>query len=542
MKYIRLLAVLMLCFLLFAIPVMALTSVTDMTGNATVEADGSCKVSMTIWLELDKSGDVRAFPLPAEAMDVQLNGQAVKTWTEKDKLQMELPVLPAGQHTLQLEYRMPCLLSREKEQLILSLPLLCGFPLPIEHLEFTLTLPGEITGKPVFISGYYQENIRLDTTISGNTLQASLQASLKDHETLALRLPVNEAHFSLDDGRRSWLSPWDGGMLALMVLAMLYFCLGLMPKVPRQSRSYTPPEGISAGELGSCLTGCGTDLTMMVLTWAQLGYILVEKTRNGGVRLHKRMEMGNERSYHEARIFQILFGKRVVVDGTGPRFVRLRRKVAIKTPLRKQLYTARSGNTTIFRGLCCAAGFCCGVQMVSGGFFMLLMGVLAVGLSLLLQESAKCIPLRNKWPLVWGACCGVVWIITGALTHSLARVIPMVLFQLLAGVLAACGGKRSDLGQRVLAQIWGLRRHMAGTSAFDMQQLQQRNENYFHDLAPYALALGLHWKFARRFDNREPLPDGGWLKDAPPMTAMEWTSQLRQVADAMNKARTQARS
>ncbi len=536
MKYIRFLAVAMLCCLLLAIPAMALPGVADISGQATVDTDGGCRVTMTVHLMLETAQADLTFPLPADATDVLLGGQNAQVRAETDRLQVLLPSLTAGEHTLLLQYSLPCQVSQTKEETLLTLPILSGFPLEIEGLEFTVTLPGQITGEPVFISGYHQENIRLDTVISENTLNASTDERLKSHETLVLELPVDAELFDLIMARQRLFSRWDLGILALLVLAMLYFCLGLLPKITRHSRSYTPPEGISAGEVGSCLTGCGTDLTMMVLSWAQLGYVLVEQTRNGSVLLHKRMEMGNERSYHEGRIYQLLFGRRVTVDTTGTHFARLSRKVAGRSPLLKQLYKPTSGNLYIFRGLCCAAGFCCGVQMVSGGFGAFVLGVLAAVLSYFIQAGGRCIPLRSKLPLLIALVCGAVWIFIGALTHSLGRVIPMVIFQYIAGIFAAYGGKRSELGQRVLAQLLGLRRHMTGASAFDMQLLLQKNPNYFHELVPYALAMGVDRQFTRRFDSKVTLPDGGWLKNAPTMNAQQWAARLRQVADAMNDA------
>ncbi len=536
MKYIRFLAVALLCCLLIAVPVMALSGVADISGDATVSADGSCDVRITVRMVLETAQSELAFPLPADASNVQLGGQDARLKQESDRLLVLLPSLSAGAHTLQLQYSLPCQVAKAKDDTLLTLPILSGFPLPIENLEFSVILPGEITGQPRFNSGYHQENIRVDTVVSGSTLTAKLVDTLKDHETLSLELPVDEALFDLVMARQRLLSRWDVASLVLLAVAMLYFCLFLLPKITRRSRSYTAPEGISAGEVGSCLTGCGTDLIMMVLSWAQLGYILVEQSRNGRVLLHKRMEMGNERSYHEGRIFQLLFGRRHTVDTTGVHFARLSRKVSGRSPLLKQLYKPNSGNLPVFRGLCCAAGFCCGVQMVPFGFWAVVLGLVTAAMSYCIQSGGKCIPLRSKLPLWVGLGCSLVWIVIGGLTHSLSRVVPMVLFQYIAGIFVAYGGKRSELGQRAMAQMLGLRRHMTSATAFDMQMLQQKNPDYFHEMAPYALAMGVDRQFARRFDGKEALPDGGWLKNAPAMTAQQWANRLRRVADAMQTA------
>lgn len=536
MKYVRFLAVALLCCLLIAVPAMALPGVADISGDALVASDGSCGVRMTVRMVLETAQSELAFPLPADAENVQLGGQEAQVRLESDRLLVLLPSLSAGEHTLYLQYSLPCQVQQTKEETLLTLPILNGFPLPIENLEFSVTLPGAITGQPLFNSGYHQENIRVDTVVSGSTLTAKLTDSLKDHETLSLELPVDEALFDLVMARQRLLSRWDVAAMVLLAVAMLYFCIFLLPKITRQSRSYTAPAGISAGEVGSCLTGCGTDLIMMVLSWAQMGYILVEQSRNGRVLLHKRMEMGNERSYHEGRIFQLLFGRRYTVDTTGVHFARLARKVSGRSPLLKQLYKPNSGNLHVFQGLCTAAGFCCGVQLVPFGFWAVVLGLLTAVLSYCIQSGGKCIPLRNKLPLWVGLGCGLVWIFIGGLTHSLSRVVPMVLFQYVAGIFVAYGGKRSELGQRALAQMLGLRRHMTGATTFDMQMLQQKNPDYFHEMLPYALAMGVDRQFARRFEGKEEMPDGGWLKNAPPMNPQRWATRLRQVADSMQKA------
>lgn len=536
MKCIRYLAAALLCCLLVYLPAAALSEASGVTGSATVTADGSCRVEMTLTLKLDTGRSDLIFPLPADAANIQLNGQATTAHKQGNVLQLQLPSLTAGTHVLQLRYELPCVIQDTKQGTLLSLPLLSGFGLDIAQLEFTVTLPGPITERPVFISGYHEKNIRLNTEVSENTLVAQTTAALKDHETLRLELAVDGDMFDLKTQRL--LSGWDWATLVLILLALVYFALTLMPKFYRHSRSYTPPEGITAGEVGCCLTASGTDLSMMVLSWAQLGYLQLEVDKRGRVLLHKRMEMGNERSYHEGRIFQILFGRRETVDATAAHYARIHRKVAGRSPLLRQLYKPRSGDHRIFLALCCLAGLCSGVMLAQGsGFLMVLLGILMLLLSFGIQSGCKCIPLRSKLPLLVAIGCGLLWILLGSWLDKLGRVIPMVIFQFVAGVFAAYGGKRSQLGQRVLTQLMGLRDHMLHAGSFEMQQLQQRNPNYFYEMIPYALSMGIDRQFARRFDAKKPLPECGWLKNAPAMNAQQCAARLRQIVAILDKAR-----
>ena len=69
----------------------------------------------------------------------------------------------------------------------------------------------------------------------------------------------------------------------------------------------------------------------------------------------------------------------------------------------------------------------------------------------------------------------------------------------------------------------------------DMAQLLKGNPNYFHELAPYALALGLDRKFARRFD-RLRLQECNYLivGNRRQMNASEWARVLRSAVDTLD--------
>ncbi len=218
--------------------------------------------------------------------------------------------------------------------------------------------------------------------------------------------------------------------------------------------------------------------------------------------------------------------------------------VATKAPLLPMLFSPRSGSSRIFRGICCLAGIFCGIRMGLsmdmglGGrtILSLLLAGLAAVFSYLIQSGGKCLPLRNKTPLWTALGCGVAWIGLGMLTGFFAMALAMVFFQFAAGMCAAYGGKRSELGKRSLAQLLGLRSHMVSAKTFDLQQLMQKNPNYFYELAPYALAMGIDRKFARHF-GKEPLPEDSFLNlgQHKAMTAAQWAAQLRRVADVLNK-------
>ncbi len=543
----RLPAIFLILGLLLAlcVPAMAVSQVESMQNTATLAQDGNCQMAVTLHLRLDAPMTDLTFPLPAEAQNVLLGGSFVSTQVSGNKLLVQLPNLTAGDHYFTLTYSLPDVLTSEKGETMLTLPLLGGFRLPIQAMSFSVTLPGEITGTPSFFSGYYQEDIATQMTaaVSGHTLTGTVLVPLKDHETLTLTLPVEPELFPLADHLEPLLNGWEGAMLLCLLLAVIYYLLTLMPQLSRRSRCFTPPDGISAGEVGVCLTGTGVDLTLMVLTWAQLGYLDIEVRGKRQVLLHKRMEMGNERSDFEVRAYQQLFHKRRMVDGSGVHYARLLRKLSLQAPMYRQLFQPQSGHPMVFRVLSCSAGAISGIQLglaigqhpVPKVLLAIVLCLLCAAFSYFIQAGGKCLPLRNKAPLWIAIGCSAAWIALGALTAQLSAVIPMVLIQLVCGIAMAYGGRRSVLGRRSLAQIRGLRHYMVRANTFELQQRLQANSNYYYALAPYALALGVDKRFARRF-GKTALPECGFLilEGKQPTTASEWAHLLRHIADTLN--------
>lgn len=546
-KFLRIWALLAaLCLALF-LPAAA-SGISSLESSNTVAADGSCRVALTLYLELDETQTEYTFPIPADATQVRLGGTPARTRPDGDRLLVILEV-GAGSYTATIEYTLPQVVTADGQ---VRLQLLSGFPYPIEQMAFTVTLPGEITEIPQFHSGYYQGNIAsmITLTTEGNTLQGHIRTALKDHETLSMTLSADRALFSEMDQPQPLLQAWEAAILGTLIQATVYYCVTLLPKLTRKTRCVGVPDGITAGEVGTCLTACGTDLTMLVISWAQMGYLTIEIDRADHVTLRKRMEMGNERSRLEMRCFQDLFHRRTIVDGTGQHYAAIYRKMAKKSTLLRQLYSPKSGSPMLFRMLMLLPSLILGVQMgidLGGGIgsktvLAILLAMLSGVLSWFIQSGGKCLPLRNKMPLLLCAVCGLLWLVPAIVTEHIVMAAMLAVLQFIGGIAAAYGGKRSELGIRSLAQIRGLRHFLRTAREPELQQMLAKNGDYFYEMAPYALAMGLDRRFARRF-GKTMLPEGGYLDvgTSRPMTASQWAAELRYAADILNKAQKRIR-
>lgn len=496
-----------------AVPCYAANSASAATINAAVSSNGSCQITTDLQIHITSAVDSLYYPLPKNARSVSVNGSTARTHRSSDYLEVNLSSLvrgAIGDFSLRIQYTLPNTVDyNELRKLQLELPLLSGFLFPVDQLSFTVNLPGENTVKPAFSSGYYQQSIESDMSFSanGSTVTGNVFSPLKDRETLVMTLEVSEDMFPQDPIKQWSVGVEDILMIALATLALLYWLLFLRCAPLLRHRTTDAPQGLAAGNLGSALTGQGADLTMLVFSWAQLGYLLIQVQEGGRVKLHKRMEMGNERSGFEVRIFRSLFGKRTVVEGTSLPYALLCRKVAAGAPDIRELYKRNNGNYRIVRLLCAGIGVCSGISTGMAIAGDALLGILLIAILAVIGGAAawfmqlwwKGLHLHRKDLLVFGLSLAVFWSLLGFVGGEGAVNLYVALAQLLCGLLWAYGGRRTIYGRQTAGQILGLRSYLCRLPHADAQRLTLSDPEYFFDMAPYAMALGVLGPFARRF-------------------------------------------
>lgn len=514
--------------------------------ETTVAADGSCSVIVTATLIFDKAVENPVFPIPLEAMDIALNDGPATSYTATNSRMVSLKKITGGNpgsHTITLSYRLPAVVGsiEEDKGLFLTLNLLSGLAYPIDSFEATVRLPGAITETPSFTSGYYQQNINslLDSRVVGNSITIKTTDELKDHETLTLTLPVKAEMFPQPARNVQVLSLMDLLLVLSIAAAIAFYVFVLWPARPHRRPRPAAPDGISAGSLPQWFTGGKIDFSMLIVTWAQLGYLRIQVTKSGHVKLHKRMEMGNERSAAENRCYRELFGRRRTLDCGSEHFVQQRRMAAGQFRRPAEVYRSSLPLGFIFRGICAMSAVIGGITIADGltatAFvqFLLICGIAAMAFAV--QSAGGCLWLRRKLPAWIGLGCALIWLSLGLQAEEGVRTVLLILFQFLAGIAAAWGGKRTELSRQTLQQILGLRKFIRGATKQELQQLLKSNPNYFHEIAPYALSMGLDMTFARRFA-RLRMPDCPYLirEGKQTLAATEWAALLRTAVRSLD--------
>ncbi len=521
---------------------------------ATVTQEGTCQVNMTVQIHLDQPASDLKFPVPGNANSITLNGHRVRTQAKNETRLIDLSDALGnlvGDMTFTVSYDLSNVIhTTETDQLQLQLPLLSGFAYPVESLEFSVTLPGAVEAKPAFSSGYHQADIEKDLvcTVSGATVSGSSQKEMKDHETLVMTLAVTDTMFPQMRVVLPNLQILNILMGVCAGLAVLYYLIFLRCAPYRAGLCPTPPEGLTAGQIGSVLTLSGADLTLMTLSWAQLGYIQIVLDRKDRVTLYKHMDMGNERSDFERRCFKLLFGKRNAVNASGSSYGALCLRVRkMQSPI-ASYFRPHSGNPVLLRSFAAAmglfAGASLGVSLASGAALQWLLAIVlaaAGGYSAwLIHDWARCLYGPDKKPLWTAVACCAGWILLGSLVGKFGLAFLVCICQFLFGLMATFGGRRTEAGRLICQQILGLRRYLRKADKVEISRIREKDPDYFHALAPYAIALGSEAAFARRF-GKARLSESPYLTvgNEKPMTAAEWSNLLRRTVTIMQSTHPQ---
>ena len=543
-----------LCFmaavlLILALPLTAFAAeVPSATATATVNSDGSCHVALSVTLRLDGSQDKLNFPLPLGASGIRINGRRVSASKENEALQVNLRRFVkgvSGDVSVNIQYDLHGLVKETEAGLQLQLPLLSGFIYPISDLQFAVTLPGTINSLPAFASGYHQNAIEqhLSYEVEGSTIRGRSLKAMKDRETLMMTLIVDDVMFPrVVVQTESTLTAWIG-IAACAGLAVLYWVFFLR-FFPLRKRYTEAPDGFNAGQMGSILGSGGVDLTMMVFTWAQLGYVLIQPDRRGKILLHKRMEMGNERSDMELRSFRNLFGSRQVVDATGRRYADLAAHLEKKPAGTGELMHKRSGNPLIFRVLLSGAGLFAGggIGAVLGSgaalqwFLIILLGALGGWTGYLIVGWTDSGLLHNRGAMYRGLGLAFGWILLALLAGVAPLGLALGLGLTFLGIFYGWSGRRTDFGKQTAGELLGLKHYLRGG---DKQQLKHACENdpdYFFRMAPYAIALGVGHGFSKAVGaaRLEKCPYLALGADNQ-QNAAAWLETLVEIAHAMDR-------
>ena len=532
---------------------------------ATVSSNGTCEVTTNVTIHLDAPTKNLTFPVPINASNVTLNGKPVLTEKSGSARMVSLSRVVGNMsgdisfsvgysvhsavHSLTTETTAPTETTEAgalptPRRLELELPLLAGFPHPIEELQFSINLPGMVSQTPRFVSGYHNSNIEKDLTysVSGSNIAGRSWGAIKDHETLTMFMDTTEEMFPMTRADLPALEKVTNLISICAGVAFLYWLLFLRNILPIRMYPAVAPEGFGAGQLGTILTKAGADLNLMAFSWAQLGYVILQMDRRGRVFIHKRMEMGNERTAFEQKCFQKLFSRRDVVDTASASYRKLFQSVGLQPSAQPLFRKKGTFHFKVFRSIMAVAGLlsgtCFGILLGNlldyGWVFMLILSAVGLICSWHIQFWPEGVFLHHQSRLWVALILSILWLAIGIVIKQFPLALLAVSMQLITGFLASFGGRRTEDGRNAMGQTLSLRRYYNKLPEAKIRQLCQDHPDLFFDLAPNALALGCDKRLARRF-GQQRLPVCPYIRvsNARGLTAKQWSQLMRQMLISM---------
>ena len=502
-------------------------AVTKMDVNCIVDRYGSSTTTVTAEVIFDTASDEIWIPVGTDVRSVSLSGYRVSKKTVDGSLWLVLKNSEGtiGTRTFVLTFKQPrnVTLNSDKTQTF-DLQLVCPlWTWNVETLTFSVTMPKAFDAKTTYQSGYFADAVQVEDAIEGQTIRGSVPGGLLDRESIDLVMTLPQGYFRLRNLRGGTASVDVVLIGALALLCLVYWFCTLRNPLPKQQSRQLSPDGVFAWEfpyVGSC---GAPDPALLITEWASLGYLTISVTSQGRVSLRARIPMSNERKTYEQKAFAALFRKGPVCAGDTPRCRKIGARAArtCRAFWNRRLFSRSSGSPRILEAgaaVIFALTWFRAIDLLLPVWtlrVLLMIPVLILGfpagqiLQRSIQDALRHTPGRRLLPVL-------LVLLATALLSQFGGGWPMTLLSLLAQALAAAGtyygGRRSANGMERIAQIRAFRRYLKTANTHHLQLMLNQDGQYFYDVLPYAEALGLGRRFARRFANIQ-LEPCAWLQD-----------------------------
>lgn len=544
---------LLLCILTVAvccIPVSAADPVvTNMDVQCIVDRNGDYEMTVTAELLFDGNSGKVSIPVGENVRNVRVPGYRVSRETVDDCTWLVLRGGDSlvGTRTFVISYKRANNVSvNDDGTQTLSLELVCPFwDWEIQNFSYTITLPAEFTAKPVFRSGYVGDDIPVVFVSSGQTIEGTVQGSLLDLESVTAEIVLPKGYF-----RTAHLQGGTSGVVTILMAilagaALLYWFFLLRNPMLRLRERKALPDGVSAWEIPYVGGSGKPDPVLLITEWANLGYLTIHTNQFGRVTLKKRIPMSNERKTYECNAFEALFFRSNECPGDTPRCRKLCLLAAKGSRVywNKRLFSARSGNVAVVEILAAVAFallWFLAVDYILPPWLlriilMLPAPILGFPAARILQKGIHAVLQREpNFRLAPAAGILAVTLVMTILGNTWGVTLLILAMQVLAVMAGARGGRRTADGMERIAQIKAFRNYLNSLNPHQLQLLLNRNNQYFYDMLPYAEALGIGKKFAKKFAHIR-LEPCAWLNEGrnPSQTAANFYDDYRRLMRKM---------
>lgn len=525
----RKLLLILLCFaLLMGNAFAASDEITKVEAQITVDNNGLCRVTVLAEVRFVSRPTSFIFPLGTDASDITASGAS---FSKKTIDGIECVVFKneggfSGNYTFQCSYSLPCSLKETStgQRFTAKLPER-GWDYPINRFELSIVFPTEITAFPRWSSSYYGDVVDnyLSIQVEESAVTARSNITFRDHETLTMELDFGPETFDLKHLPQKTV-PFDQvAFILLYICAIGYWFMVLRKDQLKKSKDLSYNFQASAGEIPCQLFDGKADMGALLAHWGNLGYVLIRRGKNGRFRLEKQMEMGNERSAAERRIFGAIFRTAAVIEVPGSRFLNACKAESpvLKAHWQNRMFSKKEGSPKLLSLLGLGAGLFFSLMVFDTYFeanagrwvWIILLTLLSLPLYRVLQ---KVVPgcYRPTWwlHLAMGAVATLILYLFASSVGFVGYFFFTLLLQMGIGYVTRFGGQRTVSGQETLRQILNFRRSILRSQRNSARATIRRDSQYFYRMLPYAEILGLGARF-KRYHAPATAESCPWLTD-----------------------------
>ncbi len=562
---------LLLISLFLAVPAYALEAfeITAYDIQMDVRSDNSYKISETIDVRFiaQRHGIIRTIPLKtygggwASVRDVKVLEHKYSTARADGNLEIKIGDAnrfagTAERYSINYVYDIGDDGLRDMDELYFNL-IGTDWDCPIDNITFAITMPFAFDeSKLNFTYGKKgsTESSRVNYAVNGTTITGRLTGPLQPNEALTVALPLPQGYYTDVKSDSSSLLARFGWLLPLLLIVAgiaVWIALGKKRQIFPTVEFY-PPQGTTSADVGFLIDGRVDpfDVTSLIVYWADKGYLSITEQRvkrgfftKKTFLLTKLNEMGDEAKPYEQKMFNDLFTN--YGNGTEVNTEQLEQRFYITTDLVKKMVKSSfedSPDTSIFASSSktCrrilwllavlapvpvlmiifqrSTGRPAGIEVIGSVLLFTIIIVVTYGMFANLLVSWQGLPKRGLLgTLLRSTLPAIIFSFFTILIADTSGLLAFMTFSLAAAFiliwLSFRCDRRTQLGDWYLERLIGLKEFLKVTELDRIKLLVDENPQYFYNVLPYAMVLGVTDKWIRNFDGIAIAPPDWYRSD-----------------------------
>ncbi len=442
---------------------------------------------------------------------------------------------------------------------------------PIHKASFTVNMPAPYDFSNLTItSGYLgseeTSNVQFQQTDQGFT--GKTLSSLEPGQGLTAYLVLPEGYFADVKGPATWpkLAILLMGALLTVLAYRIWDLKGRDSEVIITPEFY-PPDNMTPAEAGYIIDRAvqPTDVTSLILYWAEKGYLEMEEDGKNHFRLFKMKELPQKGVQHyEHYFFNALFNKGSgnqvsTKDLKGDFYEEMATAQGmIKssfTDNAERRITNRSSDgyrflLVVFSLLPLWGMVAYSIYLLNAGYISISSALLSglptlapiIGIALLSNGfiNRKINPRSKTTGLMIGGFVFlggsiVAYLVLTQMANIFLYGLLALLFTLGIGFLGQATEKRTPYGTRILGLVLGYKQFLKTAEKDRIERLLEENPNYFYDTLPYAQVLGVTKKWAKKFEGLTMEPPHYYRGDSGLFNAVVFASVMDRSFSSVSK-------